>query len=292
MLQENKFDFSLQQVSDFFAHNTSVTHPSLPAENLLDDFAFETYWGFLFWTFKDILQSSFSALSCDLSIGSFYLEKIFETLQESKSEPDLWHKSLEAIRKLDQGVNCFNKFVALFRTMQIEHSEFRSDDIPEFMALDNLLFSRIDTFKSKLDSLQVPYAGEISFHSPNSPKNIVACPNRITRGIDFLLLFAYQSIIFHGATKLQIKLAQDQNSDVVDIVNNGSSSLRNQTLKIDTNQKLSLIEFHPNDRKQVAWLMYTLHFFKDLNASLLVRNESGKNIISLNFPASKPARAQ
>jgi hypothetical protein len=290
MLSENKLSLPLKHLNDALRKSPPGAHPTPTADSRAYDLAFETYWGYIFWTFKDILQSNFSALSCDLSIGVFYLEKIFENLQQTEAPPELWNKSLETLRKLDSGINCFNKFVTLFRAMQNEHKEFLPEDLPDLIVLDSLLADRIDAFKSKLESLMIPYAGEICFHSSHSPK-LLACPKRFTRGLDLLLLHSYQSIISHGAKKLHVHLWENQKVTVIDFINDGSRTLRDDSLELQSDQGHPLVDFHPNDRKQVAWILYGLQFFADLKASALIRNESGKNVLSLRIP-SVPSKFQ
>jgi len=128
----------------------------------------------------------------------------------------------------------------------------------------------------------IPYAGEINYLSSDIPE-LIGMRISMSTGLDYLLLYAYQSLLFQGAKGLQIKLSQDVDSIIIDFINDGSQTLHQKFIEIRSDAPFSSSGLHPKDKRQIAWLVLSMQFFADQNARLLLLNESGKNIVSLRF---------
>jgi hypothetical protein len=169
--------------------------------------------------------------------------------------------------------------------MTAEHPKQNKQTFPEFLNLDSLLSERIDCFKNKLSGMLSPYAGEINYLSNDAPE-MIGMRTSLSTCFDYLLLYSYQSLLFHGAKSLQVKLAQDLEHIIIDFINDGSQSLHQKFIEIKGDSPFPSSGLHPKDKRQIAWLVLSMQFLADQDARLLLHNESGKNIVSLRFPKS------
>ena len=289
MVDDNQVRMTLNQVNEILSalDKAAVFQPQAGEETSLErlrsDFSFQVYWGMLFWTFKDYLHTHFSSLSCDLSMGSFYLDQAIEKLQKEAEDLPGWRQYQDILGKIDSAVSSINRFSTLFRLMKEEHPKNNHENFPEFLSLDALLSDRIHCLKQKLSAMLIPYAGEITYSADTVPE-LIGVRSSLTRGIDFLLLYAYQSLLYQRARSLQLNLSTDQDSLIVDFIHDGSQSLHQRFLEIGPNTPLQFSGLHPKDKRQISWLFLTMQFFADQKARLLLVNESGKNVISLRIP--------
>lgn len=296
MFEENQVRISLGQIRDSFEALDLSCKPTskIPGfeEGTLDRlqhaFSFEVYWGMLLWTFKDLLHTHFSNLTCDLSMGSFYLDKIMDKLPREIGETIEWRQYQEILNRVDAAVLNISNFSGLFRIMLADHPRHSQDSLPEFISLDQLLSERIQSFKRKLSAMLIPNNGEITYFGSRVPE-IIGNHSSLSNGFDFLLLHSYQAFVYQGAKTLQIRLSTYQDRLIIDFINDGSQSLHQRFLEISPNSPLSTSGLHPKDKRQVYWLIFTMHFFADHNARLLLINESGKNIVSLRIQKQLPS---
>ena len=282
--EENNYEFPLKQVNDYI--ESILVHEKrhrILSKEYLFDLSFETYWGILFSSLKDILHTKFSSISCDLNMGAFHLEKIFDLLQSITYDEKIRNQSLEALNKIESGITIFNKFSALFRIMHTENRQTNYNDTPVLINIKKIINERIYSLEQKIQSFSIPYSGELHF---NTSKNfhIVAYKNSFSMGIDFLLLYSYQSIIFYGAKYIIIKLNETENNISIEFINNGSQNIRNDYIIFNISNDISLFDFHQNDRKKILFILYILNFFTKSNATIHIKNESGNNSVMLKIP--------
>ena len=291
MVEENQVRMSLGQIRDTvealdLSCNPTSKKPGLEestTDRLQHVFSFEVYWGMLLWTFKDLLHTHFSNLTCDLSMGSFYLDKIMDKLPREIGDTIEWRQYQEILNRVDAAVLNISNFSGLFRIMLADHPRHSQDSLPEFICLDEVLSERVQSFKRKLSAMLIPNNGEINYFGSRVPE-IIGSYSSLSNGFDFLLLHSYQAFVYHGAKTLQIRLSTYQDCLIIDFINDGSQSLHQRFLEISPNSPFSISGLHPKDKRQVSWLIFTMHFFADHNARLLLINESGKNIVSLRIP--------
>lgn len=287
LYKENYFFLSLKNIISIFDQWSNIdSQEKKTASNYKEAYQLfysELYWGMFFWIFADRLQLKFSRSAYENDLNIFYFEKILHEIQDTALNDKLKCKSYDIFYTLNKFDTLFIKMGKIFKIIKESYRLEIDQKYPKLIELNYLMNSRIQAFKNKLESLMIPYTGEISFKENNLPL-VLASSNNIANGIDFLLLYSYQSLFFKNAKKININICTKDKSILIEIINDGSKMLNLDSITITPHQSLNFHTYHFLDRKHIAWLQYSINFFKEVKAKLTILSESGNNIISLSLP--------
>ena len=288
MTDINNIRLPLEQINNYISHIDKVynhqhdTYQTCLSESSSYDFAFEIYWGMFFWTFKEMLHYQLSNLAHDLNIGLFYIEELKNDFENNKEDTIQSLRCKDILNKGETVISKVKNLCSIFKIMQEEYAKRNQDPLPQIINLDTFLSDRINSFKCKLDTLLKVDDNVFNYQS-KYPIELIGNGASLSKGIDFLLLFSYQFVIFQNAKSIQINMSTNDEGICIDFINDGSQALYQKFIEINNEQSDNL-DCHPKDKIYLAWINLAMKFFSSYNAKLLLINESGKNIMSLRLP--------
>jgi len=268
------------------ALNPSSSNPG-PRENTSHPAAFqnELFWGLFLKTFQKMFEDNLIHLSSEFFLSSAYLEKILQDMSLKTIPQELANKIEGTLSILQKANNDFLKFINIFQIM-LEESIFKKRAVQENthqkIDLNILLEQRIKSFKHKLDCLMIPEQNQF-FRKGAKVKKIIGSAWKINIGLDLLLLHSYQVLLVRNATRIGINLNDHQDTIQLDFENDGSGIFCGECeqLILKLNQDINCEGLRTSDMTQLAWLQYALCFFKEFNPVIIVKNNSGNNVVSL-----------
>lgn len=290
LLGKNNCILSLEQASQYLKPFTSSppqieTRPKPPF--LPGNFHLELFWGLLFKTFREILQSNLAHLCNSIDLSSVHLENFLQEYQGELGAPEHSARLARSLKKLNKSGQDLLSLVKLFRVMQTESLQLaqeREQDLPNLIKMHTSFQDRLQAFVEKLKYLNLPWEDAISLRAQKIP---LFCGSswRVAQGLDLLLLHAFQNILWGHASRINVELFEQQGRIVIEYTHTGSKLLQSTKEKIN----LSPLQWQEDsqqtfkDRRQLLWLHYVLYFFQDLDPEILILNQSGNNVVSLRL---------
>lgn len=250
----------------------------------------ELFWGLFLKTFQKEFEKNLIHLSADYFLSSAYLEKILHNLSLNTVSHELAteiESTLNLLRKANTG---FLKLTNIFKFM-LEESitnnwETQKNSLQK-IDLNRLLEDRIDSFKQKLNCLTIPEQNQF-FRKEAKVKQIIGSTWKINIGLDLLLLHSYQMLLVKNAKMIEIDLKDHQGIIQMEFKNDGSGIFSGEHAQfvLKLNQS-NFGKMNFSDISQLAWLQYTLYFFIEFNPAIIVKSNSGNNLITLCLNINK-----
>lgn len=294
MFQQNNPKLSLTQLNVLLSKLYSASDSSSSTDKKIKDIipevlSPELYWGLMFKTFRHELQKTILQLSSELSLNSAQVEIILKNTSQEDSVQKRLSDAIQNTKKLNRSLDKIFELAALFNRMdqeKLDMSRQIQEGRKEIIDLQMTSIKRVNAFKKQLKSLESNRDTVVSFEN-SVASNLYGLGWKIELGLDIMILYLYQSLIFGNGNHLRVNLDEDSEGINLEFHHNGSAMLPGQ-------EKYFL--FNPHDNKpntnsdfllKLTWLGYALSFFDEHKPLLRIFSEHGNNLVLLTLRKGK-----
>jgi hypothetical protein len=289
LLQEAKIKLPLNTVSQMMSHEPSLSHDSEISSKqsplprcIEDEFLYEIYWGTFLQSFKEAAQHSLAQIGSKIGLSSFYMEDMLPKLSKSHISYRNIEQCHEIKKTLQYANESINHLVRFFRLIDTESTRELISRPKETIQVEKSIKQRIKSFDQTIQSLLISSGGH--FHLSVSDFPVVYGFNwQFSKGIDFFLLYTYQSLLFYRAKQLHIILWADDRQVHIDFINDGSKRLKREFIELSAEAPFA-DSYPARDAKHIGLLSCGLSYLASFNARLQITSEPGNNILSLRLP--------
>lgn len=288
LMEENKLTLPLLKLFGVYCQE-KLSFPE-PSDSLLHNLSFpqrklylEIYWGLLFKTINRPVLSELINLSGEIELKNLYLKKLHPRVQALSPDEEITGNLRELENTLDKSRQALNNIITLFQQLAEEPRPEKQEGLPEAVQINKLCSERIAGFKEKLGTILPDDATRISFEAGKVPL-ILGRRRQLEEGMDLLLLYCYQFILFFRARKTEVATNRTNNTVVLVLSNDGSKIFEADNIELDYNNPAFLENFNHREQKLLAILYCALDLFQSVRASMSLSNQSGNNQLTLKIP--------
>jgi len=290
MFQQNNLKLSLNQINRTLNKSRSISEKPFPVykqtENIIPAvFSPELYWGLMFKTFRHELHKIILQLSSDLSLNTAQVEITLKSAPQGNAIHKQLSKAVKSTKKLNHSLDKIFELAKIFQCLdqhKLDLSRQIQEDKKSIINPEKLLKNRVNAFQKQLKCLEYTKDTFVSLEG-SSTSNLYGLAWKVEIGLDILLLYLYQSLIFGNGNTLKINLAEDLKGVDIEFHHNGSALLpgkeKHFTFTLNENESSE----NPDILLKLTWLKFALSFFDEHKPVLRIFSEHGNNLVLLTL---------
>lgn len=280
LLQLNNLLSKLSSTSDKLSSTNKKTADIIPA--ILSP---ELYWGLMFKTFHHEIQRTIFQLSSELSLNTAQVEITLKNAPQEDIIQERLSEAIERTKKLNQSLDKVIELAALFNRMDQEKVDITrqiQEGHKEFFDLQKSLINRLDMLKGQLKVLERSRNTVVCLENSVASK-LYGLRWKIELGLDVLLLYLYQSLIFGNGSQLKVNLEKDPEGVNLEFHHNGSAMFPGQEKYLEFTLGKNESNNNSDFLVKLTTLRYALSFFDEYKPLLRIFSEHGNNLILLTL---------
>lgn len=248
----------------------------------VEEFQHLTYWGALFWFFSEPIHALFSRLVGQVGLSSFRFERFYRQVEHFSADQKLKARIKKSLSALGPLSGKFNDIATLFGVLKkrqyVELAKTECHVDLNHIIEDNVTSLQEITMKLTNGACKIEYLLRKDLPLIYGQRADFA------KGIDFLLLYLYQSVLHGNCTGIIVQSTVKDQTIQVDFFNDGSKIFEKDYLIIDYMRSDFTDQLTARDVKNILGLYYSLLPLKKYNAYIVIQSESGNNNVSLRIP--------
>ena len=237
------------------------------------------YKGYFFYLCNNFIKNQINTLIYKTDLSHFYFKKYLQLLDKPLFENDQ-----SRLDHIETTLRTSKKFLS-------HHSELisniTSQDNADICAqetreidFNHYFHIRLNYFFDQVRHLDFNIKKGFSY-SFNDVPLFYADIHKFTYGLDFLILYCFQFLLFQEASSLHIETFAKNNYLYLIFNNDGPKILKPSKIFLSFNSSIQLFNYSTRDRKHLAWLQFILSFFQSHGGSISIESEAGNNRLTL-----------